>query len=76
VLRQAERLTAVDADDLVDAVAELEPAVLDRNSALLERKILAVEIEIHGDEMITEEEVSRITNRESRIATARGSTIY
>jgi hypothetical protein len=73
VFREPERLATVDADHLVDAIAELEPAVLDRNATLLERKVFAVEIEIHRDEMITEEEESRITNRELR---ARTITIY
>src|SRR5213076_1716465 len=38
VLRQPERLAPVDADDLVNAVAELEAAVLHGDAPLLERQ--------------------------------------
>src|SRR6185503_16888294 len=54
VLGQPERLAVIDADHFVDAVAELEPAVLDRNAGLLEWEILAVEIKVHDEGMIAE----------------------
>jgi hypothetical protein len=75
VLLHPERLAAVDADDLVSAVAELEAAVLDRHPAGLDRQVLPIQVELGHYGTHEGMESSFMVRSPGRAITARGTVL-